>query len=262
MRLGLGPIGLKGASRAYLDAMAAQALASSFDSFWVEEARAEGAGGGLAAAALVAQATPIRVGAVLDAGLYHPLFVAEDIAVADLACQGRVEVLLRMSAGGAERYGTPVSRPWLEEHLGVLAAALSGAHIQWNGQHLRVPARLDANRPVPERLALNPTPAQPVVPVWVEAGEPWVADIARGLGFGVAARWAQGAPVPAATGRWPGMVLCPEDAQAEALLPAAGDRAGYFLVAAATPDAVVAAGRRLAGPLRMPGFPEWINAGA
>ena len=40
---------------------------------------------------------------------------------------------------------------------------------------------------------------------------------------------------------------------------AAGDQAGYFIVEAGTPVEVRTAGRRLAGPLRMPGFPGWVN---
>jgi len=262
MRLGLGPISLGETSRDRLESLAAQAVASSFDAVWVAESRAEGAGGGLAAAALVAQSAPIRVGAVLEWGLYHPLHMAEDIAVADLTCQGRIEVLLRQGDSASARYGMTPERSWLEEFLRVLAAAMSGAHIQWNGEHLRVPARLDANAPVPERLAVNPRPAQPVVPVWVEAREAWIEELARTLGFGVAALWRQGMSVPAASGRWPGLLLCPGDAQPAQLLSAAKDRAGYFLVEAATVEQAASAGRRLAGPLRMPGFPEWISSGA
>jgi alkanesulfonate monooxygenase SsuD/methylene tetrahydromethanopterin reductase-like flavin-dependent oxidoreductase (luciferase family) len=248
LRLGAGPINLEGATRARLEGLAAQAVASSFDAVWVAESRAQGVGGGLAAAAMVAQAVPIRVGAVVDVGAYHPLYLAEDIAVADLTSQGRIEVLLRMTGG------------WGEEHLQVLASALSGAHIRWRGEHLRIPAGIEANQPAPERLALNPRPAQPVVPLWIEASEPWIEQAARAIGFGVAARWRRDVDVPAATGRWPGMLLCPAGAQPDALLMAAGEGAGYFLVSAETEDELRSAGRRLVGPLRMPGFPEWVNS--
>ncbi len=258
MRLGLGPIGLRGARRSELERLAVQAVASSFDAVWVGESRAEGVGAGLAAAAMLGQAVPIRVGAVVDAGLYHPLHLAEDIAVADLTMQGRSEVLLRLTTSPSSRYGASTEPGWFDEHLHVLAAALSGAHIQWTGEHLRVPARLEANQPAPSRLALNPRPGQPAVPIWIEASETWIDDLARQLGFGVAARWTRGGSVPAATGRWPGMLLCPPNVNATDLLIAAGDGAGYFMVEARTPDEVSSAGRRLAGPLRMPEFPEWI----
>jgi alkanesulfonate monooxygenase SsuD/methylene tetrahydromethanopterin reductase-like flavin-dependent oxidoreductase (luciferase family) len=248
LRLGAGPISLRGATRASLDGLAAQAAASSFDSIWVAESRRDGVGGGLAAAAMVAQAVPIRAGAVVDVGDYHPLYLAEDIAVADLTSQGRIEVLLHVTGG------------WVEEHLRVLALALSGAHVKWRGKHLRIPAGIDANQPVPQRLALNPRPAQPAVPIWIEASEPWMAQAARDLGFGVAVRWRGGRKLPASTGRWPGMVLCPADTEPHPLLEAAGDAAGYFLVGAQTVEEVAESGRRLIGPLRMPEFPDWVNA--
>jgi alkanesulfonate monooxygenase SsuD/methylene tetrahydromethanopterin reductase-like flavin-dependent oxidoreductase (luciferase family) len=242
MKLGLGPIRLDGMTRVQLELLAEAAVEASFDSVWVAESRADGVGGGLAAAALLAQVVPIRVGALVDAGVYHPLHMAEDIAIADLTSQGRLEVILR---------GGPF------EHLQVLVAALSGAHIRFDGRDLHVPARLDANQPVPERLALNPRPAQPVVPIWVLERE---GAVARDLGLGLAAVWSAGARVPPATGRVPGMLLCQASADPGDLLRAAGDSAGYFLVGAETPRDVASSGRRLVGPLRMPGFPEWINA--
>jgi len=260
VRLGLGPIALKAATRTQLENLGDAAVAASFDALWVGESRTEGAGGGLAAAAMLAQAVPIRVGAAVDAGLYHPLHLAEDIAIADLTSQGRIEVLLRLDTEASARYGTPGQRGKFEEHVQVLAAALSGAHIQWSGEHLRVPARIDANQPAPERLALNPRPAQPVVPVWLESSETWMQELAYRLGFGVAVQWKPGARVPGAAGRWPGMLLCPANVGPDDLLTASGESAGYFLVAAETLEEVTAAGTRLAGPLRMPGFPAWINA--
>jgi alkanesulfonate monooxygenase SsuD/methylene tetrahydromethanopterin reductase-like flavin-dependent oxidoreductase (luciferase family) len=260
VKLGLGPIGLEGATRVELESLAAHAVAASFDAVWVAESRAEGAGGGLAAAAMLGQAAPIRLGVVVEAGLYHPLHLAEDMAVADITSQGRIEVVLRMATSASSRYETPKERGWFEEHTEVLAAALSGAHIQWTGEHLRVPARIEANQPAPERLALNPRPAQPAVPIWIESTESWMADLAARLGFGVAVRWRAGARVPAATGRWPGMLLCAGDVAPSDLLSAAGERAGYFVITAQTPPEVMSAGRRLAGPLRMPGFPEWISS--
>jgi alkanesulfonate monooxygenase SsuD/methylene tetrahydromethanopterin reductase-like flavin-dependent oxidoreductase (luciferase family) len=259
MRLGLGPIDLKGATRRRLESLGDQAVASSFDAVWVSESRAEGVGGGLAAAAMLGQAVPIRVGAAVDAGMYHPLHLAEDIAIADLTSQGRIEVLLRFATSGASRYRAPAQQGWFDEFLGVLAAALSGAHFQWNGEHLRVPARLPANQPAPERLALNPRAAQPAVPIWVESSEASLEARARELGFGVAARFNRGAAAPAGTGRWPGMLLCGANADPHDLLSAVGESAVYFVIAAETPEEVASAGRRLAGPLHMPGFPAWIN---
>jgi len=242
VKLGLGPIPLHGTTRRHLVELAAAAVEGSFDSVWVAESRAQGVGGGLAAAAFLAQVVPIRVGALVDVGDYHPLHMAEDIAIADLASEGKLEVLLR---GGSD------------EHLEVLVAALSGAHLRLDGLEFHVPARLDANQPVPDRLALNPRPAQPVVPIWVLQRD---GALARDLGLGLASVWSEDISVPAATGRVPGMLLCQAGIDPRDLLRAAGESAGYFLVAATTPPEVAASGKRLVGPLRMPGFPEWINA--
>jgi alkanesulfonate monooxygenase SsuD/methylene tetrahydromethanopterin reductase-like flavin-dependent oxidoreductase (luciferase family) len=241
MRIGLGPIPLASASLAQLKAFARAAVAASFDSIWVAESREEGAGGGLAAAAMLAQIVPIRVGVAVDFGAYHPLYLAEDIAVSDLTSGGRVEVLLR---GGTE------------EQLRFLVEALSGAHLRFEGGGLRVPARLPDNQPSPERLALNPRPAQPVVPIWVEDAD---SPLANEIGVGVAVRWRKGLQAPAPSGRWPGMLLCPNDVVAHDLLEAAGGAAPYFVVQANTSAEVTSAGRRLVGPLRMPDFPGWIN---
>lgn len=260
MRLGLGPISLKGATRRELEGLATKGVASSFDAVWVSESRADGVGGGLAAAAMLGQLVPIRVGAALDAGLYHPLYLAEDIAIADLTSQGRIEVLLRVARPASSRYEAPTEQGWFEEQLQVLAIALSGAHIRWSGEHLRVPGHIEANQPAPERLALNPRPAQPAVPIWVESSEKWMDEVARRLGFGVAEPLRPDGKVPPPTGRWPGMLLCEPDVEPGELLAAAGEGAGYFLIAARTPDEAVSAGRRLAGAIRMPDFPEWVNA--
>ena len=261
MRLGLGPIGLEELSRADLLAFASAATEASFDAIWVAEARGAGAGGALGAAAMLAQRTPIRVGASVEIGLYHPLYLAEDIAVADLSTGGRIEVILRLPAPeAAQRYGTRMDRVGVREHLSVLASALGGAHLSFKGSRLRVPAGLAGNQPAPNRLALNPGPAQPVVPVWVEVHDEWTAEVASRLGYGLAVRWRGDLRLPAAVGRWPAAVLCGEDVPVAGLLEAAGGGSAYFLVQAPTPQAAEAAGRRLAGPLRMPDFPEWVNA--
>ena len=251
MRLGLGPIDLAQQPAAELRALVEAAAAASFDCVWVAEARTRGVGGALAAAAMMARWAPIRVGAVVDLGLYHPLHLAEDIAVADLTSSGRLEVMLRPAHDDPEV---------VKEHMHVLALALSGAHIQWEGLHLRVPARLADNGPVPERLALNPRPMQPAVPIWVLDGQSEWTSLAEQLGYGVAWRWHSGLAFGPTRWRLPRAVLCPGSVASEDLLAAAGDQAGYFIVDAGTPVEARAAGRRLAGPLRMPEFPDWVGS--
>ena len=229
MRLGLGPIDLAHTKRADLQALAGAAVAAGFDAIWVAESRADGVGGGLAAATLLSQVVPIRVGAAIDFGESHPMYTAEDIAVADIASQGRIEVLLR---GGSE------------EQVRLLVEALGGAHLRFEGPTLRVPARLEANEPVPDAIALNPRPVQPAVPLWVEGTE--------------AVRWQKGVAVPRTSNRLPPMLLCSVDVAAEDLLAATGGASTYFLVDATTPQEVAEAGHRLVGPLRMPAFPDWV----
>ena len=251
MRLGLGPIDVRELDGRRLRDLAEAATAATFDCVWVAENRDAGAGGALAAAAMLAQWTPVRAGAVVDLGLYHPLHLAEDIAVADVATGGRIEVVLR-----AARDDPDV----VKEHLHVLASALAGAHIQWEGLHLRIPARLADNGQVPQRLAVNPPPVQPVVPIWaLEPEEPWAA-VADRLGFGAAQHFHAGITVGPLRSRLPRLLLCPAHVEPAELLAAAGDAAGYFVVSASTPEEVRSVGRRLVGPLRMPEFPDWVNA--
>ena len=240
MRIGLGPIALAGTSRDQLEALAHAAVAASFDAVWVAEDRAHGVGGAVAVASMLAQLVPIRVGAVIDLGFHHPLYTAEDIAVADISTGGRLEVTLR-PAGRTESD---------DEDIDVVALALSGAHVQWGGEQLKIPARLDVNQPAPSRLAVNPQPLQPVVPIWLmETARP---------GFGLARRWTR--EVKLEGNRIPDLLLCPDRVEANKLLAAAAGHPGYFLVAAHTPEAVAESGRRLVGPLRMPEFPDWVNA--
>ena len=56
------------------------------------------------------------------------------------------------------------------------------------------------------------------------------------------------------------MLRCSAEVEPGDLLAAAGEGAGYFLIAAKTPADVASAGRRLAGAMRMPDFPDWVNA--
>jgi hypothetical protein len=148
----------------------------------------------------------------------------------------------------------------VKEHMHVLAAAVSGAHIQWEGIHLRVPGRLAENGIGPQRLSINPHSVQPVVPTWVLDEKSEWSGIADQLGFGIARRWRAGLEFGADRWRFPHAALCPYAVRPAELLAAAGDNPGYFIVEARTPVEVREAGRRLLGALRMPDFPDWVNA--
>ncbi len=263
MRLGLGPIALRDFAAADIKQMARTAESAGYDSIWVSESRGQGAGGGLAAAAFLAELVAIRVGVVVQAGLYHPLHLAEDIAVADVATRGRVEVAITQGdSPAARRYGVPRSAARLAEEIAIVRTALSGAHFRHEGRYYRIPANLPANGTTPARLAVNPAPAQPSVPMWLDAGLPRSAALTRRHGLGLLLAWddrhmrnRSNAPgLPAA-------LLSPPSASVAELIAAAEAGASYFLIGAATVSEAEAAGTRLIAALRMPGPPAWVTAG-
>ena len=248
MRFALGPhpVDLEPAS---LLALAAAAEDAGFDSLWLAEDRDRpGGGGGLATAAFLAQRTCLAVGVLVDLGPRHPLRLAEEAAVADLCCGGRLELGVRPGPAAAEA-------------LGLLMTALTGRALQWRGDALRTPAGLPENGPVPAALALNPRPLQARLPVWLVGGDASLRATAAALGCGLVSPWDDrdlhiAAPVP---GALPHGLLCPGQAQPEALAVAGERGVAYFLVQASAADALDGS-RRLLPPLRMPELPPWVLA--
>ena len=263
MRIGLGPLALDAFTAADLALMARKAESAGYDSIWVAEARGKGAGGGLAAAGFLAELVEIRVGAVVQAGLYHPLHLAEDVAVADVSSRGRIELAItRADAAASRRYDAVRSGGRLAEEIAIVTTALSGAHFRHEGDHYQIPANLPANGSTPARLAINPAPAQPAVPIWLDAGMPRAQAVARRLGLGLLRGWGdRHRPLKPGPSRLPAALLSPAEATLEEVAGAAEDGSGYFLVAARTPDEAEAAGRRLLAALRMPDPPPWVTAG-
>jgi alkanesulfonate monooxygenase SsuD/methylene tetrahydromethanopterin reductase-like flavin-dependent oxidoreductase (luciferase family) len=263
MRIGFGPLALSDLTATDLRQMARKAESAGCDSVWVSEARGRGAGGGLAAAAYLAELVAIRVGVVVQAGLYHPLHLAEDIAVADVSSQGRIEVAITQGdQTGARRYGVARSAARVAEEIGIVTTALSGAHFRHEGRYYRIPANLPANGATPSRLAINPTPAQPSVPIWLDAGMPRSESLSRRLGLGVLLAWDErgGRPRRSIPGL-PPIILCPPTAGVDELVAAAEGGPRYFLVGASTPAEADAMDRRLVAALRMPDPPAWVTAG-
>jgi alkanesulfonate monooxygenase SsuD/methylene tetrahydromethanopterin reductase-like flavin-dependent oxidoreductase (luciferase family) len=205
----------------------------------------------------------IRVGVVVQAGIYHPLHLAEDIAVADVASRGRVEVAITQpDAPAARRYGVARSAARLAEEIGIVRSALAGSHFRHEGRYYRIPANLPANGTTPARLAINPAPAQPSVPIWLDARLPRSTALTRRHGLGLLVAWDDRRQLlrPAPSGL-PAALLSPSSATVAELTSAAEAGAGYFVVAAATPAEAEAAGRRLVAALRMPDPPAWVTAG-
>jgi alkanesulfonate monooxygenase SsuD/methylene tetrahydromethanopterin reductase-like flavin-dependent oxidoreductase (luciferase family) len=262
MRIGLGPLSLRGFAAADLKQIARKAESAGYDAIWVSESRGQGTGGALAAASFLGELVAIRIGVVVEAGLYHPLHLAEDIAVADVSTGGRIEVaIIQGDAAAARRYGVPQSAARLAEEIGVVRTALSGVHFRHEGRYYRIPANLPANSATQRRLAINPAPVQPSVPIWLDAGVPRSAPLARRNGLGLLLGWKdRNEKVPTAGSGLPNAILTPQSATAAEMSAAADAGMTYFLVGAATPVEAEDAGKRLIAALRMPGPPAWVTA--
>jgi alkanesulfonate monooxygenase SsuD/methylene tetrahydromethanopterin reductase-like flavin-dependent oxidoreductase (luciferase family) len=131
----------------------------------------------LAASALAGRTSTLRIVAEVPLGDVHPLHVAEDVVVADLALGGRL--------GLAVRPASSVEDEVFAEAVALLLHALAPAPFRFMGRRWRVPANLAANTVgVEERLRVTPATAQLELPVWV-AGAPTVA---RDLGLAAVAQ--------------------------------------------------------------------------
>jgi alkanesulfonate monooxygenase SsuD/methylene tetrahydromethanopterin reductase-like flavin-dependent oxidoreductase (luciferase family) len=150
-----------------------------------ESARAHGLDGALlsttaslpapliAAAALAARVPDIRIAAevLLDR---HPIEVAEEAAVVDVASGGRLMLIVRPAGGSLEAFA---------EALDILRHAFAAKPFSYAGAHWRVPAKIEANSPDPGGMVrVTPAPAQPQLPVWA-AGAGQDAALARSLGY-------------------------------------------------------------------------------
>jgi alkanesulfonate monooxygenase SsuD/methylene tetrahydromethanopterin reductase-like flavin-dependent oxidoreductase (luciferase family) len=128
----------------------------------------------VAAAALAARVGSIRIAAEVEVGEAHPIEVAEEAAVVDVASGGRLILVATPAPGREARFG---------EALDLVRTALSPAPFLFEGPTWRVPANLPANEHNLERRArLTPSPAQPRLEVW-GAGAGREAALARGLGY-------------------------------------------------------------------------------
>ena len=127
----------------------------------------------VAAAALAARVGSIRIAAEVEVGEAHPIEVAEEAAVVDVASGGRLILVATPAPGREDRFG---------EALDLMRTALSPAPFRFEGPTWRVPANLPANEHNLERLArLTPSPVQPRLELW-GAGAGREAALARGLG--------------------------------------------------------------------------------
>lgn len=207
MRFGLV---LQTAGERPLSDLVAQARAAEdagFDLVWVEEDHGDpgatgygdsGATGyGLPDALAVASAiaphtTSVRVVACCRAGLLHPVYLAEQSAVADLVLGGRLVLGLR-------------SAPGTEALLGEVADAVVGAHasvpVRREGGRWPMPAGLAGNRfGVTSEVAVTPTPAQLELPVWLAGDAAAATDVAATRALSMVGE--DGEDAAAMAGRW------------------------------------------------------------
>lgn len=152
------------------------------------------------AAAVATRVPDIRLAALVDGGDRHPIQLAEEAAVVDVASGGRLILAVRPAAGHEEAYG---------EVLDLLRLAFAARPFRFEGAHWTVPAGLPQNVHNPERrVRVTPAPAQARLELW-GAGTGRDEAFVRGLGYlaeeadadpALSEAWAVTAADPAALG--------------------------------------------------------------
>jgi hypothetical protein len=141
------------------------------------------------AAAVAPAAFGILVAAEVPIGDRHPIELAEEAAVTDLAAAGRLVLVVTPAAGCEDAFG---------EALDLLRTALAARPFRFEGRRWTVPARLPQNtHNVDDLVRVTPAPLQPRLQVWTSGGDG--PDPRRGLGHlacadadpaALGARWA------------------------------------------------------------------------
>jgi len=125
------------------------------------------------AAALAARVSDIRIAAEVSLDR-HPIEVAEEAAVVDVASGGRLILTVRPA---------PASQDGFAEALDVMRHSFAPKPFRYRGDHWTVPAGLPENNQHAERMIrVTPAPAQPQLPIWT-AGATQGAALARTLGY-------------------------------------------------------------------------------
>jgi alkanesulfonate monooxygenase SsuD/methylene tetrahydromethanopterin reductase-like flavin-dependent oxidoreductase (luciferase family) len=127
----------------------------------------------ISAAALAGAVAHILIAVELPIGDRHPLELAEEAAVVDLASGGRLVLVVRPAVGVEAHF---------DEALDFLRTAFAARPFRWAGERWRSPANLPENVHNPERRTrLMPPPFQPRLEVWTGPGRGRSAT-ARGIG--------------------------------------------------------------------------------
>lgn len=125
------------------------------------------------AAALATEVDGILLGVEVPLGDRHPIEVAEEAAVTDLAAGGRLVLAATPAPGHEAVFG---------EALDLLRSALAARPFAFVGERWTVPARLPQNRHnVEDRVCVTPAPLQPRLELWT-SGAGAGPDELRALG--------------------------------------------------------------------------------
>lgn len=127
-----------------------------------------------AAAELAVRSTDPRIVLRIELGSEHPVTLAEEAAVLDHLCAGRVVCVV--DSGDLDAAGAA-------EDLGLLRAAWSGRPVSHHGRRHQVPAHL--NESVVEAVSVTPTPSQVDIPVWLDGA--CAVELSRAHGLPVLA---------------------------------------------------------------------------
>jgi alkanesulfonate monooxygenase SsuD/methylene tetrahydromethanopterin reductase-like flavin-dependent oxidoreductase (luciferase family) len=133
------------------DAVLAEEL--GFDLAWLEEAQALSAL--VVAASLAPRTAGIRIAASVEAGI-HPVALAEEAAVADLALGGRL--VLAVGSDDEEL---------LRETVELLFHAFAARPFAHAGPRWRAPAHLPEHEQAEQRMRVTPPPAQLEPVIWL-----------------------------------------------------------------------------------------------
>lgn len=152
------------------------------------------------AAAVASRVGDIRLAVLVDGGDRHPIQLAEEAAVVDVASGGRLILCVRPAPGHEDAYG---------EVLDLLRLSFAARPFRFEGARWTVPAGLPQNVHNPEaRVRVTPAPAQARLDLW-GAGTGRAEALARGLGHladaanpdaDLVAAWAAADGHPAALG--------------------------------------------------------------
>lgn len=131
----------------------------------------------VAASALAALTSTLRVAVVSDLGDAHPIYVAEEAATVDQSLNGRLVLGLRPAAG--------VSLFQFAEAVDIVLAASAPRPFRYAGDNWTVPGGIAENTfNVEDRVRVSPGPAQLELPTWLVGAA--TVDIAAKRGLSVA----------------------------------------------------------------------------